>query len=424
MSALQTLREDRGTELNIGCFGAASAGEMTSFRRSNPAAAVPLWRRYTVAALCVILAFFVRYLLTPLLGAELPFMLFIAAALIAAWYGGAVCGMAALLVGLLLADSIFVQSNAIDQPVEIVRFVRYVFTASLGVGLIEVLHRSKQRTEAMVENLKKEVERRTSSERLLLEAEIQLRHHAQNLERRVGQQTAKLADTVEALKNLLYFIAHNLRAPLRAMEGYASLLVSECASNLDTRAKDYSRHISIAAKRMDLLIQGLLDYGRLQHAELSLEQVSLDKVVGKALFGLNYEVRARGAEVQVIGPLPWVLANEFVLEAVVANLLENAMKFVSPGTVPRVQVWSEPRDSRVRLWVSDNGIGIDPKFHEKIFDAFEILPLGEHTHGTGIGLAIVMQGVRRMGGQVGVESQPGAGSRFWLELPAGTRAQQ
>jgi K+-sensing histidine kinase KdpD len=169
-------------------------------------------------------------------------MMFIAAALVAAWYGGVVTEIVALALGLVLADYIFLPSRTAAQPIEVVRLIRYVFTASLGIGLIEVLHRARRRTEAMVEELKCEVNRRKKSEARLLEAEGQLNEHAQELEHRVGDQTAKLADTVESLKNLLYFIAHNLRAPLRAMEGYASLLVSECGGNLDPNAKDTIRN--------------------------------------------------------------------------------------------------------------------------------------------------------------------------------------
>jgi signal transduction histidine kinase len=168
---------------------------------------------------------------------------------------------------------------------------------------------------------------------------------------------------------------------------------------------------------MNLLIHGLLDYGRLGHVEVGLVNVSLEKVIEKALFGLAYEIRASTAEVQVLDPLTEALANADVLEAVVTNLLENAIKFIHPGTRPQVRVWSELRESRVRLWVKDNGIGIDPQFHERIFAAFETLPSGGRNHGTGIGLAIVKLGVQRMGGHVGVESQLGAGSRFWIELP-------
>lgn len=417
MGTMHLLCEDSAQELKNASFRTPSIEELTLPGGANRRETMPMWRRYMVAALCVLIAFLIRYMLTPVLGEELPFMMFIAAALVAAWYGEAVTGIAALALGLFLADYIFLPSRTTAQPIEVVRLIRYVFTASLGIGLIEILHRARRRTEAMVEELSWEVERRKRSEARSLEAEVQLNEHAQQLEHRVGDQTAKLADTVESLKNLLYFIAHNLRAPLRAMEGYASLLVSECGSNLDPNAKDYSRHISAAAKRMDLLIQGLLDYGRLGHVEVRLDKISLSEIVETALFGLAFEIQASSAKVQVLGTLGEALANANVLEAVVTNLLENAIKFVQPGSIPKVEIWSESGESWVRLWVKDNGIGIDPQFHERIFSAFETLSSVSLNHGTGIGLAIVKQGIQRMGGHVGVESRLGAGSRFWIELP-------
>jgi len=214
VSALEISRKDRDSELKLASFGDASGKQIASSRMSEPRGSMAIWRQYAVTTVCVIVAFLVRYLLRPFLGEELPFMMFIAATLVAAWYGGAGCGMAALALGLFLADCVFLPSGKAPQPVETVRLVRYVVTACLGIGLIELLHRTNRRTEAMVEELSREVERRKKSERQLVEAETQLSQHAQELERRVWDQTSKLADTVESLRNLLYFIAHNLRAPL------------------------------------------------------------------------------------------------------------------------------------------------------------------------------------------------------------------
>ena len=238
VSALRTVRGEQGDELKFHSFNATSAEDGMSLGKSNRPDAVPLLRKYAFVAGCVAVGFLVRYLLTPMLGEELPFLLFIAAALVAAWYGGAVCGLAALALGLFLGDSIFLHRNTAPQPVIVVRLIRYIFTASLGVGLIEVLHRSKSCTEATMEKLKQEVERRKRSENLLLEAEVKLHQRAQGLEHRVEEQTEKLSATVKSVKNLLYFIAHNFRAPLRAMEGYASLLMNDCATNLDPSTKN------------------------------------------------------------------------------------------------------------------------------------------------------------------------------------------
>ena len=116
-------------------------------------------------------------------------------------------------------------------------------------------------------------------------------------------------------------------------------------------------------------------------------------------------------------PLPTVAAHPATLGQVVANLIANALKFAAPGVSPMIDIWAEQRDANVRLWVEDNGIGIEPEYQERIFQVFERLHGVESYPGTGIGLAIVRKGVERMGGTAGVESVPGQGSRFWVTLP-------
>jgi signal transduction histidine kinase len=373
----------------------------------------PAWRRYAVAVACMAVAFAVRYFLTPLLGEELPFMMFISAALVAAWYGGAAAGIVALFLGFLLADWFFLSRAKVhmSSSMEALHFIRYVFTASVGVGLIETLHRSRRR-------LEEEVARRRRSEADLLDAHAQLARHTEELERRVEERTVKLSRTVESLQSLLYHMAHNFRAPLRAVHGYTSLLLTEHAAQLDAAATDYARRTVDAAHRMDDLVQDLLTYGRLGQVEISLTTVSLERAMERALSKLAFEIRTRQAQIKVAGPLPEGRADAEVLDEVLINLIENAISFTAPGAAPRVEVRAEIRGPVVRLWIEDNGIGIEPQFHERIFGVFQTLYPGPGHNGTGIGLAIVKQGVERMGGQVGVDSKPGSGSHFWIELPA------
>ncbi len=372
----------------------------------------PVYLRYLVAVLCVLVAFGVRYSLTPLLGEELPFMLFIAASLVSAWYGGASAGLVSLLLGLFVADRFFLTSQrvAASHLSEGFFLMRYLFTASLGIVLIEFLHRNRR-------NLEREVARRARSEAALLQAQAELAQHAQELEARVAERTKSLTTTVGALESLLYHIAHNLRAPLRAMEGYTTLLQEEYSGQLDAKAQNYARHICDASKRMDELIHDLLQYGRLTHLRLEFAPVRLELAIERALTRLNFETKASRAEVKVPAPLPQVVANPELLEEVLMNLFENAIKFVEPGAAPRIEVRAERRGSRVRVWIQDNGPGIDPQYHERIFGAFETLSSRPGESGTGIGLAIVREGMQRMNGAAGVESQLGAGSKFWIELP-------
>jgi signal transduction histidine kinase len=300
---------------------------------------------------------------------------------------------------------------------EALQFIRYFFTASLGIALIEVLHRDRRKARAALEELEREVKRREKTEEELRQAETRLRRHADLLEQRVEERTAHLAATVESLRGLLYHIAHNLRAPLRAMEGYSHLLITEHGPKLDAIARGHLLHIGAASKRMDELIQDLLAYGRLGHIEVAIRGLDLGAAVNEALFALQLEIQRRNAVVRIDGSLPAVLADPQILKEVLANLLENAIKFVPPETQPQVTLRAERRGSEVRLLIEDNGVGIEPRFHQRIFEVFEALYPGNGQSGTGIGLAIVKQGMQRMHGAVGLESEPGAGSRFWIELP-------
>jgi signal transduction histidine kinase len=404
-----------------------------------PGKAVRILRRCAVAAVCVLVALAIRALLTPLLGDELPFMSFVAAALVAASYGGAMAGTIALVLGLLLADFFFIPpkgSIGVDSwSLARLEFIRYLSTVALGIMLIEILRRARIRAEHAAEELRQEVARRQQSEAALLEAKAQIRSYADQLETRVAERTAKLEATLDSLQNVLYHIAHDLRAPLRAMHGFTTALISEYAPNLDAVGKDYAWRVGAAAERMDRLIQDLLAYGRLGHADLPVTPLDLGQAVEHAVSRLQHVVETKGAQIEVSGPLPKVLANEGLLDRILVNLLDNALKFVAPGVTPSIRIRAESIQASttmednlepaavngpgrfVRLWVEDNGIGVASEHHERIFRVFERLDDRYAYEGTGIGLAIVSQGMQHMRGRVGIESRLGAGSRFWLELP-------
>ena len=238
----------------------------------------------------------------------------------------------------------------------------------------------------------------------------QVQRHADELEQRVAERTAEL-------DSFTYSVSHDLRAPLRAMRMFAEALLKDYGDKLDSGGQEYAQHIIKAAEEMGVLIRDLLAYSRLTTAEMRLTPLSLEQVVDEALSQLETEIKGKDAQITIEKPLLEVIANRTILVQVVANLLSNAVKFVAEGVQPKVRMWTEGRDNYVRLWIEDNGIGIAEEQRDRIFDVFERLHGVETYPGTGIGLAIVRKGVQRMGGGVDVESSPGQGSRFWVELP-------
>jgi len=235
------------------------------------------------------------------------------------------------------------------------------------------------------------------------------------LERMVGERTARLRETVGELEAFSYSIAHDMRAPLRAMQGFSNLLQEEYGSKLGD-GKEYLRRIAASANRLDALIQDVLNYSKIIRSNLPLGRTDLAKFIREIIESYP-NLHPPRVDIQVDEPMPMVLANSAALTQVVSNLLGNAVKFVGPGVKPKVRVWAERRPGdMVRIWFEDNGIGIPTEVQGRIFMMFQRLNPPDQYEGTGIGLTIVRKAVDRMGGKVGLESEPGRGSRFWIEL--------
>jgi PAS domain S-box-containing protein len=238
------------------------------------------------------------------------------------------------------------------------------------------------------------------------------------LERRIEERTARLADANAELRAFAHTVAHDLRAPLRNLEGFASALLEDESERMSEDGRMFAGRIVAAATRMDLLITDLLAYSRLARAEVRLERVELASVMQAVLRDLESAIAAAGARVEVAPGLPAVRGNAAILVQVLANLVGNAIKFVAPGVTPVVAVGAARAQHTVELWIEDNGIGIAPEHHEQVFGVFERLHGQEEYPGTGIGLAIVRKGVERMGGGVAIKPGARGGARFELRLPA------
>jgi PAS domain S-box-containing protein len=267
------------------------------------------------------------------------------------------------------------------------------------------------------------------------EAEEKILHLNGELENRI----TALTEVNRELETFNYSISHDLRAPLRSMSGFAQALMDGEASKLGTQGADYVRRIANSARRMDSLLQDLLEYSRVARASMPPTTVNLDGVVSEIVTLREREIQETKASIDVKSPLGVVSAHLPTMQQILANLIDNALKFVGKDCAPRLCIWTEevamdgspavkpengavpaPGNQRaLRIWVEDNGIGIEKEFHEKIFGLFERLHPSHAFPGTGLGLAIVRKGVERMGGHVGLVSTLESGSRFWVELPAG-----
>ncbi len=237
------------------------------------------------------------------------------------------------------------------------------------------------------------------------------------LNRQLEQRVSALTEANQELEAFNYSIAHDLRTPLRAMSGFAKALVEDESTTMSPLGLDYAKRIAQASKYMDSMLLDLLTYSRLARAEISPVVISLDEPLQEVLTVMDKEIIDAKASVEITSPLGTVYAHPPTLKQIVSNLLSNGLKFSAAGHAPRIRLFTTRTPGFVRLWVEDNGIGIPPEHHEKIFGLFQRLHDARTYPGTGIGLALVRKGAERMGGRAGVESQPGQGSRFWVDLP-------
>lgn len=262
-----------------------------------------------------------------------------------------------------------------------------------------------------------DISERKRNEDELRRAKESQEEHSKVLEEQVTERTAHLHETIHSLEGVLYHIAHNLRAPLRAMEGFSSLLLQNYGSKLDELGRSYLGRIAEGAVRMDGLIQDLLTYGRVAREELGGDRIQLKLLLEECLDQLRPEIAAKNAIIRMRDPLPEVSSNRSLLLKIFCALLSNAIRFSRPGVPPEVEVYSKRMDGAWRICVQDNGIGISHEYQPKVFQIFEKLTQDADSSGSGMGLAIAQKAAQRLGGGIGVNSEPGEGSCFWVDLP-------
>lgn len=249
-------------------------------------------------------------------------------------------------------------------------------------------------------------------------AQTILRRANVKLEQRVSERTAKLKETIIELEALSYTLAHDLRSPIISIRGFTEILLEDHAAAWDAETRHYLKRIAAAGERLDGLVREVLSFDRIRRQPMPVRAVDVGPLVAEIIEAYP-ELRACASCFIVDSVMPRVMGNAAALAQAIAQLLDNAVKFVREGEQPVVRIGSaeSPADpERVRIIVADNGIGIDARGRARVFQLFQRLNPEPKYDGMGIGLAIAKRAVERMEGTIGVDSEPGQGSRFWIEL--------
>ena len=248
-------------------------------------------------------------------------------------------------------------------------------------------------------------------------AQEKLRQINQELEQRVAERTAQLSQANQELEAFSYTVSHDLKAPLRGIDGYSQLLVDEYGPRLDEEGLQFVRRIRQGVQQMGELISDLLEYSRMERRDMAPEPLDVKTLVDLVLDGYHADIERQGAQIrQEMASFTLPLDREG-MQVVLRNLIGNALKFSRDSHPPVVQIGARLEAGHRVIWVRDNGVGFDMKYHDRMFGIFQRLHRAEEFPGTGVGLALVAKAVQRMGGRVWAESSPGAGATFYLEFP-------
>lgn len=236
------------------------------------------------------------------------------------------------------------------------------------------------------------------------------------LEQRVEKRTEELAKLNQSLESFVYSVSHDLKTPLRGIEGYSRLLQQDYDAKLDDEGRLFLNSIGEGIKRMNDLIDDLLAYSRMGRRQLEDEAININQLMDKVLAERSDYITKQGVQIDLNLPSITVSADAEGLALVFRNLLENALKFSHRKPNPHIQIGAKQDESTVTLWIKDNGIGFDMKYVDRIFEIFQRLHRLEDYPGTGIGLALVKTAMQRMNGNVWVESELDQSATFFLEL--------
>jgi signal transduction histidine kinase len=248
------------------------------------------------------------------------------------------------------------------------------------------------------------------------QAQQRLKHNQRELENIVLDRTKELKEINEELTSFAYSVSHDLRSPLRAINGFASIIANRHQSSLNEEGQRYFKNIIKASEHMGTLIDDLLNYSRLGRKSVLMRPISVLELLREVQGHLRSEIESERAVLEFPKEDITVHADRTLLMQIVVNLMNNALKYHETDVPPHISVGYETNENHITLHFTDNGLGIKPEYQEKIFNVFQRLHSDAEFPGTGVGLAIVKKAVQMMKGDVWVESDEGKGSVFSVRL--------
>lgn len=321
--------------------------------------------------------------------------------------------MPALLIVIMIVVALSSSATFTPRVIWLSATIFIMFAVILGAREAWIQSESQELTDQLL-----------SANQQLQDANIELRHSEQRyrelttaLEQRVGERTTELKRAYEELEGFSYAVAHDLKAPLRAINGFAHLFEQEMQGQLTDRAREHLSRIRNGSLKMSTLIDDLLSYSHIDRRGMQASIVSLPSLVDQVLSPYQDEVQRRGIVMTVVVEPMTLRVDASGLALALRNLVENALKYTRDTKNPRIAVVCRRKESGVLLAVTDNGIGFDMQYHDHIFKLFQRLHRDDQYPGTGIGLALVRKAIERLGGRVWAQSKPDEGSTFTIELP-------
>ena len=248
---------------------------------------------------------------------------------------------------------------------------------------------------------------------LLLE---ELRRHERELEDRIARRTGELMEANKELKSFSYSVSHDLRAPLRAIDGFSLILSEDYGAQLDEEAKRIIGVIRQNTQRMGQLIDDLLNFSCTSRQVLSPSKINMGGLAKAIYYELTEEKQRNGIDF-ILKPLPEARADATLMRQVWNNLISNALKFTRTRKIPRIEIGSQIKENQLIYYIKDNGVGFNMKYADKLFQIFQRLHSEQEFEGTGVGLSIVQRIIKRHGGKVWAVSQPNKGATFFFSLP-------